>query len=138
MKTKVKFSDIKFIVDPKNKVVVCSMFVEPNICTAEHDGIRVALWKVLSRPEFKHFNGHSGFYIKGVSKCHYSDDFDKKLGMKIAETRAKYKAFRIITRLWGLIKEEIDRSSEEAEEYMCACLNTAIHEEKYINKLLEE
>ena len=59
-------------------------------------------------------------------------------GKKIAVLKAKYKAFKVFFKLWKAIMKELNKDSEEAEQYMYACYNAAMHEDKYFNKIMEK
>lgn len=138
MKTRVQFSNIRIKQHPKHRVTVCTLWANPNIWYIDNKVLMSTLTKVLLKPEFKHLDRFGRFDVTAVTRCSILDDFDEEKGKKIAILKAKYKAFKVFFKLWKAIMKELNKDSEEAEQYMYACFNAAMHEDKYFNKIMEE
>ena len=76
--------------------------------------------------------------VSGKSKCMPNDNFDEKLGFKIADTRAHVKAMKIFTKFYeGLAELIYDRLLRDIDEkfYYCqhAYCSCKVHEHKLVD-----
>lgn len=104
MKTKLR-TESKFIVKPEEKVVVCTMNV--NMRLIKFDSWNMtdpSMWKAKA-PMVDNFYGM--FTVTAKAKCAPDDTFDETIGKRIAESRAKSKAFRIAKNVWSCIAEKL-------------------------------
>lgn len=104
MKTKLR-TESKFIVKPEEKVVVCAMNVDMQLLKFDSwDMIEISDWKAKA-PMVNNLYGM--FTVTAKAKCAPDDKFDEVIGKRIAESRAKSKAFRIAKNVWSCIAEKL-------------------------------
>ena len=104
MKTKLK-TESKFIVKPEEKVVVCVMNADIQLLKFDSwDMIKISDWKAKA-PMVN--NSCGMFTVTAKAKCATDDKFDEVIGKRIAESRAKSKAFRIAKNVWSCIAEKL-------------------------------
>ena len=92
MKTKLR-TESKFIVKPENKVVVCIMKVDMQLTNSECWYSIDPKWWATKAPKV---NYCGEFIVTAIARCNSEDTFDEATGKKIAESRAKSKAFKHI------------------------------------------
>lgn len=118
MRTKL-ITKSKFIINPKSKVVICVMNVDPQLCGSElWHTIESETWK-LKAPMVDNIFGK--FTVKAVAKCNPNDTFDEAIGRKIAESKAKVKAFRIAKNIWSCIAKRLLNEHTIAMEMYSNC-----------------
>jgi hypothetical protein len=74
--------------------------------------------------------------IKAKAKCHKDDIFDEVRGKRIAESRAKLKAFNVLKRIYsGLERNLINHISKEITPLSLGCAGAVYTEISHIKKL---
>lgn len=99
MRTRVKTSP-KFIVKPEDKVVVCNMKVDMQLMNSECWNYINSDWWATKAPKVNDFGE---FTVTAVARCNSEDTFDETIGKRIAESKAKAKAFKTAKNVWGCI-----------------------------------
>lgn len=98
----------KYHIDEKNKVVICEMLCYLQIkraTTISEDLIHNAMAKKLPYIFSADIDGmtFTGLYkTKGIARCNVGDTFSEETGKRIAESRAKAKAYRIASKAWKI------------------------------------
>lgn len=130
MKNRVLIVEEQFHVDEKNKVVVCTL-----ICSMqEHKHVPMAymIGNMYDKSGVD-YTGH--FTVKAKARCNVSDTFNETVGKRIAESRAKAKAYKVAARFWNnsakVFKNLVD-SCKYAEK---ACLKALEVENKHVEEL---
>lgn len=104
MKTKLR-TESKFIVTPEEKVVVCVMNADMQLLKFNPwDMTDPSMWKTKA-PMVDSIYGI--FTVTANAKCNPNDTFDETIGKRIAESRAKSKAFKIAKNVWSCIAEKL-------------------------------
>lgn len=80
---KVVFCETKFVTNEKKRTVTCVMTVRVSPENEQN----------VFQPNYYNSKTLEPFTVIGISKCHESDEFNQKTGEKIAESRAKLKAY---------------------------------------------
>ena len=100
---KLKMNQPRYIVQPQSKVVVCIM--ECSIPHLPYFSHIMDKFPEISVPNYS-------FTVKGTAKCGPDDIYDEKIGMRISESRAKYKAlnkaWKIMQHYWPMVQEELE------------------------------
>ena len=133
MKTKVK-TESKFIVKPENKVVVCNMKVDMQLINSECWNHIDCDWWATKAPKVNHFGE---FTVTAVARCNAEDTFDEATGKKIAESRAKAKAFKTAKNVWGCIFTGLMEKANIAGTMAKNCEWVMDIEVKHVEKLSE-
>nr|DAR02413.1 MAG TPA: hypothetical protein [Crassvirales sp.] len=133
MKTKV-VTEPKFIVKPENKVVICNMRVDMQLRVSEIWPIIKEEWWGTKAPKVNYFGG---FVVTAKARCNSVDTFDETIGKRIAESRAKAKAFKIAKNVWNRIAEELYNNSKLAEERAKNCKIVEEVELKHVKELVK-
>lgn len=134
MKNRVHISKTKFHVDEESKVVVCIINVDMQLY--EHqawDHIYHDMWK----KEYPHVNRDGSFTTKAVSRCNSEDTFDVEKGKRIAESRAKAKAFTIATNVYFCIHKNLEKVLDQIATLNQACSIAAFVEEEHVEELIK-
>ena len=114
MKTRVRTTS-KFIVKPENKVVVCNMSVDMQLLV----------------------NDFGEFIVTAKARCNSDDTFDEATGKKIAESRAKSKAFKTAKNVWDCIAKGFVENAKMAEVMTKNCAAVEEIEVNHVKKLSE-
>lgn len=133
MKTKV-VTEPKFIVKPENKVVICNMRVDMKLMDSELWPVIRGQWWITKAPKVNDFGG---FVVTAKARCNSVDTFDETVGKRIAESRAKAKAFKIAKNVWDCIVEGLYNSTKVAEERAKNCKIVEEVELKHVKELVK-
>ena len=134
MKTKLK-TESKFIVNPENRVVICVMDVDAQLhefkswYMVDYDD-----WKVKA-PMVK--NSYGKFTVKATARCNPNDTFNETIGKRIAESRAKVKAFRIAKNIWSCITKKLFNEYNISMEMYENCKAMEKFESNHVKELSE-
>ena len=80
------------------------------------------------------YNGE--FTVSATAKCNEDDTFDVEVGKRIAESRAKQKAFGIARRVYVEVFNEVVGAAGLIRLSIDACANAFDVEEKHIEELI--
>lgn len=133
MKTRIK-TEPKFIVKPEDKVVVCKMKVDMQLIDSECWPYIGAAWygnKALKVNQFGEFT------VKAIARCNPEDTFDEVIGKRIAESRAKAKAFKTATNVWLCITKGLKEQANIAGTMAAHCELVRKAEVEHVEKLSE-
>lgn len=110
MKTKV-ITTPKFIIKPEHNTVVCIMTVDMQL----HDsGLWIYTDKRWWESKVPEADDFGRFTVRAIAKCSPDDTFNEVIGKRIAESRAKAKAFNISSKVWLCIAEKLADISSKA------------------------
>lgn len=133
MKNRVCVKETKFHIDETNKVVICILDVDLQL--SNHPS-----WEVIFTQSWRHMpyiKGYGEFEAKGIARCNSDDIFDVERGKRIAESRAKAKAFDIASKVYLAIDNSLDKYKKAIESTLGACLIAKEVEEAHIEKLID-
>ena len=111
-------------VDETNKVVVCTLYC--NVQFGKHEAYFHIIEDMYKKklPYIK----WGSFEVKAKARCNASDTFNVETGKRIAESRAKAKAFRTAKKLWNEIAKSLKKAAKSCENTAIAC-NIALNNE---------
>lgn len=134
MKTKV-ITEPEFIVKSENKVVVCKMKVDLQLYYLDTIwGYTAHEWWKTKAPMV---NRSGEFIVTAKARCNSEDTFDEEKGKKIAESRAKAKAFKIAKNVWNCIAKSFIEKAKIAEVMTKNCAAVEEIEVNHVKKLSE-
>ena len=101
MRNRVKITKANYIVNPEKKVVVCVL--ECNMQLQKHPAwcdIYPNMWANLPLVD-----NNGTFKVRAIARCNEEDTFDEEAGKRIAESRAKGKAFATAAKVYKEIEK---------------------------------
>lgn len=131
MRNRVK-TEASFKENREKRTVICIMNVDMQLYRFESLFIRIANSWYKKAPMVNDFGK---FTVVGKAKCNAEDSYDYETGRKLAESRAKAKAFKIASNVWGSIAESFNKDKEDAENMKEACKIALKVELEHIDKL---
>ena len=129
MKTKVQIVERKFHINREKNIVTCVITTlnSPNCALGDYiDGYTFATRdrRIYCRHTFV-----------ATAKCSPLDTFDENKGKRIAESRAKVKAFKYYMNVYTKISQVLNNASVEILNTALACKYAGETELKHINEL---
>lgn len=126
MKTRVKVVEKKF--HTSNKVTVC-------IISCDLQLIKHPAYDVLSYRSLVKYD--KIFTVKAIARCEEGDTFDPILGRRIAESKAKSKAFEYAAKVYKNLAEELLNISTSLIASYDACKCAVQTEDDHIYELVD-
>ena len=117
MKTRLR-TNSEFIVKPENKVVVCIMKVDMQLINSECWYFVNSAWWTTKAPMV---NDYGEFTVTAKARCNPNDTFDEVIGKRIAESKAKTKAFKIAKNVWNCIAKGLAKKANTANTMAKNC-----------------
>lgn len=134
MRTRVKITKANYIVNPEKKVVVCVL--ECDMQLWKHpawDNIYPNIWANLPLVDCR-----GQFKVRAIARCNEEDSFDEETGKRIAESRAKGKAFTTAGKVYKEIEKHFLNCAALVNETAEACEQTVKVEEAHVELLIGE
>lgn len=117
---------VKYIVHEQNKAITCIMACDfPKLPYNE---------KVDKKFNLEFFNE---FTVKGVAKCRPGDTYDEQTGCRIAESKAKLKAFKKAEKIMRTYYENVLSEMRNTEQSISFFEEEYRRENSHYTKLLE-
>ena len=132
MRNRVKITKANYIVNPEKKVVVCVL--ECDMQLRKHPAwcdIYPNMWANLPLVETD-----GTFKVRAVARCNEEDTFDEGAGKRIAESRAKGKAFATAAKVYKEIEKYFLNCAALVNESVEACEQTVKVEEAHVELLI--
>lgn len=132
MKNRVKITKANYIVNPEKKVVVCVL--ECDMQLQKHPAwvdIYPNMWANLPLVETT-----GTFKVRAIARCNEEDTFDEEVGKRIAESRAKGKAFATAAKVYKEIEKYFLNCAALVNESVEACEQTVKVEEAHVELLI--
>lgn len=132
MRNRVKITKASYIVNPEKKVVVCVL--ECNMQLWKHpawEDIYPNMWDNLPL-----VTSHGTFKVRAIARCDEEDTFDEEAGKRIAESRAKGKAFATAAKVYKEIEKYFLNCAALVNKSVEACEQTVKVEEAHVELLI--
>lgn len=132
MRNRVIITKANYIVNLEKKVVVCVL--ECNMQLQKHpawNDIYPYMWANLPLVDC---NGT--FKVRAIARCNEEDNFDEEIGKRIAESRAKGKAFATAAKVYKEIEKYFLNCAALVNESVEACEQTMKVEEAHVELLI--
>ena len=75
------------------------------------------------------------FTVKAIARCNGVDKFDEVIGKRIAESRAKTKAYRTAYKFWSICARNISNMVKFCYSTASACEIAKIKEREHVKEL---
>ena len=132
MRNRVKITKASYIVNPEKKVVVCVLECDMQLCKhPAWEDIYPNMWDNLPLVA-----SNGTFKVRAIARCNEEDTFDEEAGKRIAESRAKGKAFATAEKVYKEIEKYFLNCAELVNEYVEACEQTVKVEEAHVELLI--
>lgn len=132
MRNRVKITKANYVVNPEKKVVVCVL--ECDMQLKKHpawDDIYPYMWDNLPL-----VSNNGTFKVRAIARCNEEDSFDEEVGKRIAESRAKGKAFATAGKVYQEIENYFLNCAALVNESVEACELTVEVEEAHVEMLI--
>ena len=132
MRNRVKITKANYIVNPEKKVVVCVLECDMQLTKHPvYEDIYPYMWANLPLVNYK-----GRFKVRAVARCNEEDVFDGEVGKRIAESRAKGKAFATAAKVYKEIEKYFLNCAALVNESVGACEHTVNVEEAHVELLI--
>lgn len=133
MKSNLKIEKIDYRVNEEKRTVACILTC--NMQLRKHPAYDNYIHYQWTKRMPK-VNSSGRFTVSATAKCNEEDVFDVEIGKRIAESRAKQKAFGIAGRVYMEIFNAVMSSAGLLRLSIDACTNAFDVEEKHIEELI--
>lgn len=132
MRNRVKITKANYIVNPEKKVVVCVLECDMQLCKhPAWDHIYFNMWANLPLVD------NSGtFKVRAIARCNEEDAFNEEAGKRIAESRAKGKAFATAAKVYKEIEKYFLNCAALVNESVEACEQAVKVEKAHVELLI--
>lgn len=132
MRNRVKITKANYVVNPEKKVVVCVL--ECDMQLQKHPAWQDIYPNMWANLPFVSNNGT--FKVRAIARCNEEDSFDEEAGKRIAESRAKGKAFATAAKVYKEIEKCFLNCAALVNESIEACEQTVKVEEAHVELLI--
>lgn len=130
MRTRVQIVERSFHVNHNKKTVTCVIKTGINPYTlSSRSYIESTVWETSNKELFRQHT------FVGIAKCSPLDNFDEEKGKRIAESKAKVKAFKAYNRMFTKVSDIIKNASIDVLNTALACRYAGETELKHIKEL---
>lgn len=133
MKNRVRIIKKEFKVDEKNKVVVCELLFTLQLLGSE---AIPNIMDIPGRMAKEAVSMGDTLVCRGKARCSSDDTFDKTVGCRIAECRAKTKMFKVARNVWKALGDDLVERAASCCVLGDACDTAMDIEMEHLKKLL--
>lgn len=132
MRNRVKITKANYVVNPEKKVVVCVLKCNMQLCKhPAWDDIYPNMWANLPL-----VSNNGTFKVRAIARCNEEDSFDEEAGKRIAESRAKGKAFATAAKVYKEIEKYFLNYAALVNESVEACEQAVKVEKAHVELLI--
>lgn len=132
MRNRVHVIKSEYKVNSEKGIVICILE-----CATGVD--RTAIWTTVSYNWWKKklplVDFYGRFTVKAIARCNETDKFDEVIGKRIAESRAKAKAYRTAYKFWSICAKNIRSMARFCNSTAGACSIALCKEEEHVEEL---
>lgn len=132
MRNRVHVTKSEYKVNPEKGIVICILECETGV---EHTPV----WGTVSYSWWKKrlplVDFYGKFTVKAKARCNKDDKFDEVIGKRIAESRAKAKAYMVAFKFWDICAKEIEKDAYFCNNLKKNCALANIKEVEHIEEL---
>lgn len=133
MKSNLKIEKIDYHVNEEKRTVACILIC--NMQLRKHPAFEMHFYSQW-RKRMPKVDCNGEFTVSATAKCSEDDTFDVEVGKRIAESRAKQKAFKIAGRVYVEVFNEVVRAARLISLSIDACVNAYEVEQNHIEELI--
>ena len=132
MRNRVHVINSEYKVNSEKGIVICILE-----CATGVD--RTDVWTTVSHNWWKRklplVDFYGRFTVKGIARCNDVDTFDEVIGKRIAESRAKTKAYRTAYKFWSICAKNIGNMVKFCNSTTSACEIAENKEREHVKEL---
>lgn len=132
MRNRVHVVKSEYKVNPENGIVICILECSTRVKNTE-------IWTITSHSWWKRklplVDFYGKFTVKGIARCNEVDTFDEVVGKRIAESRAKTKAYKTAYKFWSICAKNISAMAKFCYSTASACSVAFCKEEDHVKEL---
>ena len=132
MRNRVHVIKSEYKVNSEKGIVICILECSTGV---ENTGV----WTTVSHNWWERklplVDFYGKFTVKGIARCNDVDTFDEVIGKRIAESRAKTKAYRTAYKFWSICAKNIGAMVEFCASTTSACFTAFCKEEEHVKDL---
>ena len=132
MRNRVHVIKSEYKVNSEKGIVICILECSTGVENTE-------VWTTASYDWWKRklplVDFYGKFTVKGIARCNDVDTFDEVIGKRIAESRAKTKAYRTAYKFWSICAKNIDNMVKFCNSTASACSVAFCKEEEHVEDL---
>lgn len=132
MRNRVHVINSEYKVNSEKGIVICILN-----CATGVD--RTDVWTTVSHNWWKRklplVDFYGRFTVKAIARCNDVDTFDEVIGKRIAESRAKTKAYRTAYKFWSICAKNISAMVKFCYSTASACEIAKIKEREHVKEL---
>lgn len=132
MRNRVKITKANYVVNPEKKVVVCVL--ECDMQLQKHPAwidIYPKMWANLPLVDLC-----GSFKVRAIARCNEEDAFNEEVGKRIAESRAKGKAFATAAKVYKEIEKHFLNCAALVNESVETCEQAVKVEKAHVELLI--
>lgn len=133
MKSNLKIEKIDYRVNEEKRTVACILIC--NMQLRKHPAFEMHFYSQW-RKRMPKVDCNGEFTVSATAKCSEDDTFDVEVGKRIAESRAKQKAFKIAGRVYVEVFNEVVQAARLISLSIDACVNAYEVEQNHIEELI--
>lgn len=132
MRNRVHVTKSEYKINPEKGIIICILECSTGVENTE-------VWTTVGHSWWKRklplVDFYGRFTVKGIARCNDVDTFDEVVGKRIAESRAKAKAYKTAFKFWYICAKKIGTMVKFCNATASAC-ETEWYREKYHVKQL--
>lgn len=132
MRNRVHVVKSEYKVNSEKGIVICILE-----CATGVD--RTNVWTTVSYNWWKKklplVDFYGRFTVKAIARCNETDKFDEVIGKRIAESRAKAKAYMVAFKFWNICAKEIEKLANFCNNLKKNCALANIKEKEHLIEL---
>lgn len=134
MRSNLRIEKIDYRVNEEGRTVACTLTC--NMQLRKHPAFDMYFFYQWKKKMPK-VNYYGEFTVSATAKCNEEDVFDVEVGKRIAESRAKQKAFGIARKVYVEVFNEVVAAVGLIRLSIDACTNAFEVEQKHIEELID-
>jgi hypothetical protein len=134
MRNRVHVINSTYKVIPEKGIVVCILECTTNVDNTNVWMLSQTDWWIKKLPNV---NYRGCFTVRAKAICCKDDKFDEVIGKRIAESRAKAKAYKTAFKFWNICANKIKEVADTCTYYRKACSLAFTNEEDHIKELIK-
>lgn len=132
MRNRVHVIKSEYKVIPDKGIVVCILECTTGVANTDIWSHTQTIWWDKRLPNV---NYRGDFTVRAKAICSKDDKFDEVIGKRIAESRAKAKAYRTAYKFWSICAKNISNMVKFCDSTASACAAAFIKEAEHVKEL---
>ena len=132
MRNRVHVLEAEYKTIPEKGIVICTLTCTTGVANTDVWNYTDSKWWKKKLPNV---NYAGDFKVRAKAFCSKDDKFDEVIGRRIAESRAKAKAYKTAMKFWNICSIKINEALSQCLNFKNACYLANAKEEEHIKEL---